>query len=222
MSIEYREDQLLALSGIQHFYFCRRQWALIHVERQWEENVHTLEGRLLHKRTDDPFFTEKRYGIIITRAMPVVSYRLGLYGICDVVEFRQDPDGVRLRGQEGNFLPTPIEYKRGREKPDQRDEVQLCAQALCLEEMLSVEIPRASFFYAQTRRRLEIDLTHDLRDLVQQLSQEMHEYYDRGYTPNVRPKKGCTVCSLKEICLPTLTGNRMSARSYIQQHLKEE
>jgi CRISPR-associated exonuclease Cas4 len=217
----YREDQLLALSGIQHFYFCRRQWALIHIERQWVENVRTLEGQLLHKRSDDPFFTEKRHGVLIARAMPVVSYELGLYGICDVVECREAPNGVRLHGQEGNFLPMPVEYKRGRKKPDQRDEVQLCAQAICLEEMLSVRIEKASFFYAQTRKRLEVDLTPELRGLVKQLASEMHTYFDRGYTPKAKPRKDCQACSLKDICLPKLTGKQMKASVYIASYLKE-
>lgn len=222
MASEYREDQLLALSGIQHFYFCRRQWALIHVEKQWAENVSTLEGRLLHKRVDDPFFTEKRPGVIVTRAMPVVSYRLGLYGVCDVVEFRQAPEGVRLHGQEGNFLPIPIEYKRGEPKPDQRDEVQLCAQAICLEEMLSVKVRNACLFYAKTRRRQEVSLTEELRSTVFELSAEMHEYFDRGYTPKVKPKKGCRYCSFQEICLPALTNKSLSARDYIHDHLAED
>ena len=221
MEAEYREDQLLALSGIQHFYFCRRQWALIHIERQWKENQRTAEGRLLHKRTDDPFFHESRPGLIITRAMPVVSYKLGFYGICDVVEFRQSRGGVRLHEWEGNYLPMPIEYKRGNPKIDERDEVQLCAQAICLEEMLSVQIPKANFFYAQIRRRHEIALTDELRDLVHKLSAEMHGYYERGYTPKVKPKKGCSQCSLKEICLPVITDEKRSARSYIQMHLDE-
>lgn len=221
MAIEYREDQLLALSGIQHFCFCRRQWALIHIERQWKENQRTAEGRLLHKRVDDPFFQETRPGLIITRAMPVVSYKLGLYGVCDVVEFRQSADGVRLQGREGHFLPLPIEYKRGQPKVDERDEVQLCAQAICLEEMLSVQIAKASFFYAQTRRRQEIALTEELRDLVHKLSTEMHGYYERGYTPKVKPKKGCAQCSLKEICLPVITDEKRSARAYIKTHLDE-
>jgi CRISPR-associated exonuclease Cas4 len=217
----YREDQLLALSGIQHFYFCRRQWALIHIERQWVENVRTLEGRLLHQRTDDPFFTEKRHGVLIARAMPVVSYQLGLYGICDVVECRQSPEGVRLHGQEGAFLPMPVEYKRGQAKPDQRDEVQLCAQAICLEEMLSVKIQKASFFYAKTRMRVAVKLTPTLRELVKKLSSEMHACFERGYTPKVRPKKGCRACSLREVCLPKLTRQQMKASAYIDQHLKE-
>jgi len=222
MSPEYREDQLLALSGIQHFYFCRRQWALIHIEKQWKENVRTLEGRLLHKRVDDPFFTEKRAGVIISRAMPVVSYRLGLYGICDVVEFRQSQDGVRLHWREGNFLPMPIEYKRGEPKIDQRDEVQLCAQAICLEEMLSVSITTACFFYARTRSRQEIILSPELRELVSKLTTEMHEYFERGYTPKTKPKKGCKNCSLKEICLPELTNKTLSVNDYIHSHLQED
>lgn len=221
MTSEYREDELLPLSGIQHFCFCRRQWALIHVERQWKENERTMEGRLLHKRTDDPFLIENRPGIRITRAMPVVSYQLGLYGICDVVEFRESDEGIRLHGQEGNFLPMPIEYKRGKPKSDERDEVQLCAQAICLEEMLSVQISSACMFYAQTRRRLEVNLTQTLRDRVFTLSEEMHSYFSRGYTPKVKPKKGCQACSLREICLPRLTDEQLKVRDYIDKHLDE-
>jgi len=222
MNAEYREDQLLALSGIQHFYFCRRQWALIHIERQWKENQSTAEGHLLHKRTDDPFFQEKRSGLIIARAMPVVSYILGLYGICDVVEFRESSDGVHLHGQEGTFLPMPVEYKRGQQKPDQRDEVQLCAQAICLEEMLSVQIIKACFFYSKTRRRHEILLTHDLREIVKNLSTEMHAYFEKGFTPRVKPQKGCQLCSLKEICLPLLMDEQISAREYVINHMFEK
>jgi CRISPR-associated exonuclease Cas4 len=181
-----------------------------------------LEGRLLHKRTDDPFFTEKRHGVIIARAMPVVSYQLGLYGICDVVEFHQSSEGVRLHGQEGKFLPMPIEYKRGQPKCDQCDEVQLCAQALCLEEMLSVDVPRACFFYAKTRKRHEVTLSDELKNLVRKLSSEMHEYFERGFTPKVKPHKGCNHCSLKDICLPTLMGEKISVHDYILHHLEEE
>ena len=121
MTPEYRPDELLPLSGIQHFVFCRRQWALIHVERQWQENVLTAEGRLLHQRTDDPFFTEVRMGVITARAVPIASYRLGLVGVCDVVEFQEiipcgesadgnaaSPEGVRLPGRDGLFLPARV------------------------------------------------------------------------------------------------------------------
>ena len=123
MKPEYTTDELLPLSGIQHFLFCRRQWALIHVERQWQENALTAEGRIMHKRVDDPFFTETRNGVVTARAVPIASYRLGLVGVCDVVEFTESPEGVNLPGRAGRrYLPAPVEYKRGKEKHDHSDE----------------------------------------------------------------------------------------------------
>lgn len=222
MSREYSPDELLALSGIQHFCFCRRQWALIYVERQWRENVLTAEGKLLHDRVDDPFFSEMRNRVVIARAVPVASYRLGLYGICDVVEFTPSQVGVSLHGRKGTFLPAPIEYKRGKEKQDKSDEVQLCAQALCLEEMLSITIPFGYFFYGKIRQRVEVRLTEDLRELVYKLAEEMHTYFYRGYTPRVKPSKACKSCSLEDICLPTLQGNVTSASKYIEMEIGAE
>src|SRR5690606_34221493 len=131
MTIEYSPEEMLSLSGIQHFLFCRRQWALIHVEQQWQENMLTVDGRILHNRVDDPFFTEKRKGVIIARSVPVASPSLGLSGICDVVEFTHSTQGVHLAGHAGTFLPAPVEYKRGKQKQGQSDEAQLCAQAIC-------------------------------------------------------------------------------------------
>lgn len=217
---EYAPDELLPLSGIQHFVFCRRQWALIHVERQWQENALTAEGRLLHQRVDDPFFTETRKGVITARAVPVAGYRLGLSGICDVVEFTAGPEGVRLPGREGYFLPAPVEYKRGREKRDPCDEAQLCAQAICLEEMLSVSIPFGHLYYGETRHRLAVELTAELRDLVYGMAKEMHAYFQRGYTPRVRTSKACRSCSLAEICLPVLQEKGVAASAYIRQQIE--
>ncbi|MFH1446612.1 MAG: CRISPR-associated protein Cas4 [Chloroflexota bacterium] len=219
MKTEYGSDELLALSGLQHFYFCRRQWALIHIERQWQENVLTVEGKIIHERVDDPFFTEVRNDVIIARSMPVASYRLGLYGICDVVEFSPSPDGVSLHGRSGKFLPTPIEYKRGKEKADKRDEIQLCAQALCLEEMLSVDIPKGFMYYGETRHRVEVDLSEELRKLVVDYAAEMHAYFEKGHTPKVKPSKACKSCSLKDICLPEMQGKVIPASKYIQQQI---
>jgi CRISPR-associated exonuclease Cas4 len=221
MISEYTTDELLPLSGIQHFVFCRRQWALIHVERQWQENVLTAEGRLLHKRTDDPFFTETRSGVITARAVPIASYHLGLAGVCDVVEFTNSEDGVRLPGHEGAFLPYPVEYKRGREKCDPCDKAQLCAQAMCLEEMLSVPIPVGFLYYGETRHRLPVELTTDLRKLVAEMSEEMHAFFKRGYTPRVRMTKACRSCSLADICLPVLQENLIPASKYIQKQIEE-
>lgn len=219
MRPEYTSEQLLPLSGIQHFVFCRRQWSLIHVEQQWQENVLTTEGKLMHGRADDPFFTEVRHGVITARSMPVASYRLGFYGICDVVEFTQESQGVQLPDRQGFWQPAPVEYKRGKQKSHAADEAQLCAQAMCLEEMLSIEIPYGYLYYGQTRRRVQVELGTELRELVAKMSAEMHAYYGRGYTPKAKLKKACQSCSLINVCLPEMDGKLMPAKSYIEKQL---
>lgn len=231
MPSEYTPDDLLPLSGIQHFLFCRRQWALIHVEMQWKENALTAEGRIMHKRVDDPFFTETRNGVVTARSVPIASYRLGLSGVCDVVEFtllhpspkigRGDGgEGVKLPNRDGLYLAAPVEYKRGKPKRDPVDEAQLCAQAMCLEEMLSVTIPRGFLYYGETRHREEVELTTVLRTLVQEMSAEMHNYFSRGYTPKVKTSKACRSCSLADICLPKLQEKSMPASKYIKQAIE--
>lgn len=220
MASEYSPDELLPLSGIQHFVFCRRQWALMYIERQWQENVLTVEGKLLHKRIDDPFFVETRKGVITTRSVPIASYRLGLVGVCDIVEFSESPQGVKLPQREGLYLPAPVEYKRGHEKRDPSDESQLCAQAVCLEEMLAVTISAGYLYYGETRHRVEVELTGALRDLVGQMAAEMHAYFKRGYTPRVRTSKACRSCSIADVCLPELQGNVLTASQYIRQQIE--
>lgn len=221
---EYTQDDLLHLSGIQHFLFCRRQWALIHIEQQWKENALTAEGRILHKRADDPFFTETRNGVITARSVPVASYRLGISGVCDVVEFTPSlptGEGCKLPNREGVYLPAPVEYKRGKPKREPVDEAQLCAQAMCLEEMLSTNIPRGYLYYGQTRHREEVEFTPQLRTLVEEMSAEMHNYFSRGYTPKVKPHKGCRSCSLADVCLPVLQKKVVAASRYIKQNIEE-
>lgn len=228
---EYTQDDLLPLSGIQHFLFCRRQWALIHIEQQWKENALTAEGRILHKRADDPFFTETRNGVVTARSVPVASYRLGLSGVCDVVEFTLTPsskmgegrgEGVLLPSREGVYLPAPVEYKRGKPKREPVDEAQLCAQAMCLEEMLSTNIPHGYLYYGQTRHREEVEFTPQLRTLVEEMSAEMHNYFSRGYTPKVKTHKGCHSCSLADVCLPVLQEKVVAASKYIKQQIETE
>jgi len=221
MTSEYPPEAWLPLSGIQHFIFCRRQWALIHIERQWQENALTADGRILHRRADDPFFTEKRKGVIIARSVPVSSPYLGLSGVCDVVEFTESPAGVQLSGREGRFLPVPVEYKRGKEKRDHSDEAQLCAQAMCLEDMLAVSIPVGYLYYGRTRRRVVVELTEELRNLVRKAAEEMHAYYRRGYTPRVKPTRACRSCSLADVCLPELQNRATPASKYIRQQLEK-
>ncbi len=230
MKSEYTQDDLLPLSGIQHFLFCRRQWALIHIEQQWKENALTAEGRIMHQRVDDPFFTETRNGVVTARSVPVASYRLGISGVCDVVEFFPSTAGrgvggevgVTLPNREGLYLPAPVEYKRGKPKREPVDEAQLCAQAMCLEEMLSTDIPRGYLFYGETRHREEIEFTPELRTLVREISAEMHNYFSRGYTPKVKTHKGCRSCSLADICLPVLNEKVVAASKYIKQMMNAE
>jgi CRISPR-associated exonuclease Cas4 len=221
MNSEYSTEELLPLSGIQHFVFCRRQWALIQIERQWQDNTLTVEGKQLHKLVDDPYFTETRKGIITARSVPIASYHLGLVGVCDVVEFTASPEGVQLPGHSGLYIPAPVEYKRGHEKLEPCDEAQLCAQAICLEEMLSTAIPIGYLYYGETRRRVEIELNSKLRDLVRSMTEEMHAYYQRGYTPRVKPSKACRSCSLADICLPELLENVIPASQYIRQQVEK-
>jgi CRISPR-associated exonuclease Cas4 len=220
MTTEYAQDDLLPLSGIQHFLFCRRQWALIHVEQQWKENALTAEGRIMHERADDPFFSETRKCVITARSVPVASYRLGLSGVCDVVEFTASPEGIQLPGRDGYFLVAPVEYKRGREKHDHSDKTQLCAQAMCLEEMLSTRIPNGYLYYGETRHRVDIGFTAELRTLVQEMAAEMHNYYSRGYTPRVKMSKSCRSCSLADVCLPVLQEKVVVASKYIKQQIE--
>jgi len=218
--MQYREEEYLSLSGIQHFMFCRRQWALIHIEQQWEENLRTVEGHLMHKTAHDSMKTESRGDILITRDMPVFSKELGVYGVCDVVEFHRSDDGVTLFGREGRYLPCPIEYKKGRPKENDMDRLQLATQVICLEEMLCCTIKSAYLYYGETRHRVGVPITCEIRDKVRSVFAEMHQYYERRYTPKVKPSKQCKACSLKDICLPVLCKNK-KAEEFISQMLKE-
>ena len=216
----YADDDLLPLSGIQHYSYCPRQWALIHVERQWREDGRTAEGRLIHDRADDPFLAESRGAVIVTRAVPIVSRSLGLQGVADVVEYTRSPGGIALRGRDGLWTPRPVEYKRGKPKPDERDEVQVCAQAICLEEQLGCRIATGSLYYHEHRRRIEVSLTDDLRATVGTLAEEMHRLLRAGRTPPATAdRKRCTRCSLKDVCVPELTRKRTSVRGYIRRRL---
>ena len=185
----YKEENFLQLSGLQHFAFCRRQWALIHVEGQWAENLRTVEGSIMHTRAHDEKQRERRGDTLVLRDLPVFSPTLGVSGKCDVVEFHADPDGVTLRGENGLWLPYPVEYKRGSPKSHDADRLQLCCQAMGLEEMLCCGVPEGSLFYGETRRRDVVEFTAELRDKVRSMLSEMHQLAERGSTPRVKPSK---------------------------------
>jgi CRISPR-associated exonuclease Cas4 len=217
---EYKEDDFLLLSGIQHFVFCKRQWALIHIEQQWQENLRTIEGEILHEKTHDDTIKEKRGDLIVSRGMAIFSRTLGITGACDVVELHKSPNGVNIFGREGTYKPVPVEYKRGKPKEDESDVLQLCAQAMCLEEMLLCKIPEAFLFYWETKRRLKIIFDDELRERVKTIVKEMHELYDKRYTPKVKLSKSCKACSLIEVCMPKLCKNP-SVSDYIKKNLLE-
>ena len=213
-------DDYLAMSGIQHFAFCRRQWALIHIEQQWAENLRTTEGKLDHKTCHDDTQTERRKNLLITRGMRVVSHRLRLAGNCDVVEFHADKNGIPLQNAEGLWQPMPVEYKHGRAKETDADRLQLCAQAMALEEMLVCEIPQGALYYCEARRREVVPFTDELRQTTRKMADEMNQYFSRGYTPKVKPAVHCNACSLKELCLPALY-RRSDPKAYLRSRLEE-
>lgn len=221
----YSDEDFLQLSGIQHFSFCKRQWALIHIEQIWTENVLTTEGKHLHERVDDPFFDETRGHRRVVRSMPLECKILGFQGIADVVEFINDSglkenEGVKLDGKEGIWRPFPVEYKRGKPKKDECDEVQLCAQALALEEMMEIHINEGAIFYAQTRHRELIRFTDVLRNRVSSLFEEMHSLFEEGRTPSAVYCKSCNSCSIFELCQPRLTSKWKSVDAYIAKMIE--
>lgn len=207
----FREDDLLPISALQHLVFCERQAALIHVERLWADDARTVEGHHLHERTDSGG-RETRGEVRIARHLPLRSLRLGLAGIADVVEFHRLPDGAGtgafLPGLAGRWGPFPVEYKRGRPKRHRADEIQLCAQALCLEEMLGAAIERGALFYGTTRRRLDVVLDAELRSATADAAARFRAIVASGRTPKARYEKKCDSCSLLRLCRPELLSRR--------------
>lgn len=217
----YAEEDYLMLSGIQHFAFCRRQWAMIHIEQQWADNFKTTAGELMHKKAHDEGSVEKRGDLLIVRGLRISSHELGMSGQCDVVEFHRNENGVALFGYNGKWNPVPVEYKHGVPKENKADELQLCAQAMCLEEMFQTKIPDGYLFYGENRKRTYVELSDDLRLEVKRMSTEMHDLFRKGYTPNVKPDKRCKACSLENLCVPKLQ-KTMPVRKYIEQNIRSD
>lgn len=218
--MEYREEDFLKLSGLQHFKFCRRQWALIHVENQWAENFRTTDGSLMHKNAHNKGMRESRGDVLITRGMSVFSRTLGVSGECDVLEFHRSETGFSLSGKPGLWTAYPVEYKRGSSDERGADSLQLCAQAMCLEEMLCCDIPEGALYFGETHRRQIVQFTKDLRESVVAALLEMHELYKKGYTPKVKWTKSCNACSLNELCLPKLM-NKRPVTEYLRENMED-
>lgn len=189
------------------------------IENQWADNQLTAEGSALHEVAHNSSFKESRGDKYIIRGLRVVSHKLRLVGECDVVEFHKSEDGVRIQGKDGHWLPYPIEYKHGKPKSGDEDRLQVCAEAICLEEMLCCQISYGYLFYQSVRRREKVELTSELKNKVKIAAEEMWQIQLRQYTPVVKPAKKCNTCSIKDYCLPQLA-KKTSVHAYIQEHIR--
>jgi CRISPR-associated exonuclease Cas4 len=214
----YNEEDLLMISALQHLLFCPRQCALIHVEQQWTENRYTAEGRIMHERVDE-MGRESRGRIRTAFGLPLRSLRLGLSGRADAVEYhRQDDDSAA----PPFWQPFPVEYKRGKPKKNDSDLVQLCAQAICLEEMHACSVSEGAIYYGKPRRRMEVIFDDELREETITAARQLHELIKSGHTPQARYEKKCDSCSLLLLCMPKVTGARRSVQDYMAKALDLE
>lgn len=223
----YSENDLLPISALQHLLFCDRQCALIHIEQAWSENLFTAQGRILHEKVHSET-AERRKDVRVEYGMPLRSLRLGMVGKADVVEFHRAPDekGQLAPPKTGearhSWRPFPVEYKRGRKKPDNRDNVQLCAQALCLEEMLRVPVPRGAIYYGKERHRTDVAFDDALRRETEETAVRLRRLIDSGKTPPPVYEEKCDTCSLMGICLPKALEEGKSVNQYFSAMVKEE
>jgi len=215
----YPESDLLPLSGLQHLAYCPRQWGLIHLEQAWAENRFTAEGQVMHRHAHEESH-ESRPGVHIARGLRLQSLRLGLAGQADIVEFlpaAEDEPAVALPHKRGRWRPFPVEYKRGQPKKGGFDRIQLCAQALCLEEMLGIAIPEGALYYGKTRHRHPVAFDDALRGETEALAARMHALWEAGQTPPPEPGPKCEQCSLLELCMPAAAGENARAKRYLAE-----
>jgi len=208
----YNDDELIMISAIQHYRFCNRQCALIHIENVWKDNLFTAEGHIIHSRVHTPE-RETRNGIVFQRGLPIRSLSYGIVGKCDLVEFHYSQNILQK--------VIPVEYKRGTKKEKDYDAVQLCAQALCLEEMLNIQIPYGYLYYNKIKHRIKVLLDNQLRDTSISLIMEIRDFLQRGETPLPEYSPKCKRCSLYFECMPKIATKRKSVTNYIKKNLKE-
>lgn len=205
------EDELIPISALNQYCYCPRRCALIHIEQVWDENRFTAEGKIMHEHVHEQG-DESRGNVKIGRGIPLRSLRLGLVGVADVVEFHRINRNV--------WQPYPVEYKRGKPKPDSSDLVQLCAQAICLEEMLSVPVPKGALFYGRTRRRLDVPFDKSLRARTEEAARIAHDLIESGVTPPPVYGRRCESCSLLNECMPRNMEKRVSVKHYLKRMIE--
>lgn len=215
IKMSFDESDLLPISALQHVFFCERQCALIHVEQVWAENLYTAEGRILHENVDTGG-CNSRGDVRVAYSLPLRSLRIGLVGKADVVEFHRE----KSEDDKEIWRPFPVEYKRGKAKKDACDKIQLCAQALCLEEMLGCEVPEGALYYGKPHRRLSVIFDDGLRRETERTAERLHELIRSGKTPPARYEKKCESCSLLDQCMPKIAGETKSVTGYISRMLK--
>jgi CRISPR-associated exonuclease Cas4 len=225
----YAEDELLPLSLLQHLVYCERRAALLCLEQQWADNVYTAEGTVLHESADISGHAEVRGDARIARALALQSLRLGLSGKADVVEFHRLEEassgvssGAFLPGVRGLWQPFPVEYKRGVRKREISYEIQLCAQAICLEEMLGAVVPEGAVFYGKSARRQEVRFTAELRRTTETAAARLHELFAARETPPAVYGPKCEPCSMISLCLPKAATGRRRVWQYLSSVGKEE
>jgi CRISPR-associated exonuclease Cas4 len=211
-TMSYPEDDLIMISALTHYSYCPRRCSLIHIEQAWDENRFTAEGRIMHEKVHEEG-SEYRGDVRIARGVPLRSLRLGLVGLADVVEFH--------RVDKNKWKPYPVEYKRGKPKPDDSDTVQLCAQAMCLEEMLTTPVPEGALFYGRTRRRFDVTFGEAIRNKTEEAAREAHTLIESGITPPPVYGKRCESCSLIGECLPKKMEKQISIKRYLKRMIEE-
>lgn len=213
----YLEEELIPISALSDITFCERRAALHFIEGIWEDNLFTAEGTILHERVDDESATSVRGNIRIARSVWIRSLTLGLIGKADVVEYHKtETGGIKLKGVSGFWLPFPVEYKRGHMRHEQSFEIQLCAQTLCLEEMLNAKISCGAIFYGKTRHRLDLEFNESLRQETKDTALRLHEFIKEGKTPKPVYAPKCDSCSLVDVCLPKACGKKTSVNNYLK------
>lgn len=221
----YTDEDLLMLSGIQHFVFCQRQWALGHIHQLWADNKLTAEGEVMHSKTDDFSIFESRESAIKIHALPITSYRLGLTGIADIVELEPTSDcenAISHPKRGGCWLPHPVEFKHGSSKSNDCDRAQVCAQAMCLEETYGIYIYIGYIFYGKTRHREIVECNSALRNLVIGKAKEMHKLFATRSTPFANYTRSCKNCSLYDLCLPAVSVSKGDVTKYLVDNLFSE